>query len=390
MLVVLGAVGFARFAFGMILPGMAVDLGLSYRHQGILGASYFLGYLAVVALMPWLAPKIGPKRLCVGGLAVVTTGLLAMAMGRAYSHLAGSYFVVGLGSGAAFIGAKSLPVLWFHSSHRARGAGVVTAGAGVGILVSGLLVPHVRAGDTLASWQLMWLGFAAMTALFCVAAAALLRNRPADLGVTAYGRDIDRTGRADGELDEPVRMWSFVLHIGTVYALFAATALTYATFIVTTMVDSLSVSKESAGLLWAGVGGLSIFSGHLFGYVSDRFGHRAGMVSALGVQAMAYGLIASGGSSWALYLSVVLFGLSAWSMPAIVAAAAGDYLGPERAARGFAVLTLMFATGQVLGPAGAGFLADWTGGFAISYGIAAGINVVALTLCMFLRPPPRT
>ena len=56
MLVVLGAVGLARFAFGMILPAMAEDLGLDYRQQGFLGASYFLGYLAIVALLPWLAP----------------------------------------------------------------------------------------------------------------------------------------------------------------------------------------------------------------------------------------------------------------------------------------------------------------------------------------------
>lgn len=75
MLVVLGAVGFARFAFGMILPAMAADLRLDYHQQGILGASYFLGYLAVVALLPWLAPKLGCRRLCVGGLGMVAASL---------------------------------------------------------------------------------------------------------------------------------------------------------------------------------------------------------------------------------------------------------------------------------------------------------------------------
>ena len=70
-----------------------------------------------------------------------------------------------------------------------------------------------------------------------------------------------------------------------------------------------------------------------------------------------------------------------------LAAAAGDYLGPERAAAGFSILTLMFAVGQVLGPAGAGILAGWTGGFAVSYGVAAGLNLLAVVLCLFLRPP---
>ncbi len=62
--------------------------------------------------------------------------------------------------------------------------------------------------------------------------------------------------------------------------------------------------------------------------------------------------------------------------------------GPERAAGIFAILTLIFAVGQVLGPAGAGFLADWTGGFAAAYGVTTGLNCVAVILCLFLRPPP--
>ena len=155
------------------------------------------------------------------------------------------------------------------------------------------------------------------------------------------------------------------------------------------MVDDLSVTPAMAGLLWAGVGGLSIFSGGLFGNISDRMGHRAGMLSALFVQAVAYGLVAADTGMMGLYISIVLFGLSAWSLPSIVAAASGDYLGPEKAASGFAILTLMFAVGQVLGPAGAGILAGWTGDFAVSYGVAAGLNLLAVLLCLILRPPAR-
>jgi len=181
--------------------------------------------------------------------------------------------------------------------------------------------------------------------------------------------------------------WRFLLHLGAIYLLFAATALTYTTFIVTTMVDGYGIDTATAGWLWAGVGGLSIFSGALFGSISDRFGHRYGMASALLVQMAAYGLVAGGSGTVGLGISIVLFGMSAWSMPSIVAAAAGDYLGAEQAAAGFAILTLMFAVGQVMGPAGAGVLADWTGGFAASYGVAAGLCALAAGLCGSLRPP---
>lgn len=389
MLVVLGAVGLARFAFGMILPAMAADLGLGYRQQGFLGASYFLGYLAIVALLPWLAPKLGSRRLCAGGLALVAASLLTLSQGRDTMFLSASYFVTGLGSGAAFIGAMSLSAFWFQPSHRARGAGVATAGAGVGILVSGFLVPQVTAGLTLMPWQLTWLIFAALALLFCLLAALLLRNRPAELGLAPYGRPNGTGAHRAAAGGRPTRAWPILLHLGVIYALFAATVLTYTTFIVTTMVDEFAIAPATAGYLWALVGGLSIFSGPLFGAVSDRMGHRAGIFSALFAQAVAYGLVAAGTGLAGLYLSIVLFGLSAWSLPSIVAAASGDYLGPEKAATGFAILTLMFAVGQVLGPAGAGILADWSGSFAASYGAAAGLNVLAVVLALFLRPPAR-
>ena len=98
------------------------------------------------------------------------------------------------------------------------------------------------------------------------------------------------------------------------------------------------------------VGGFNILSGGLFGNISDRFGHRVGMVAALFTQAAAFALVTVDAGLIGLYLSITLFGLSAWSMPTIISAAAGDYLGAERAAAGFAILTLMFAAGQALGP----------------------------------------
>jgi MFS family permease len=389
MLVVLCAVGLARFAFGMVLPAMARGLGLDYAEQGMLGASYFVGYLGVVTSMPWLAPRLGSRRLCIGGLWLVVLGLFGMSLWFPYPMLLASYAVVGIGSGAAFVGAMSLPSMWFHPSHRARAAGVATAGAGVGVLCSGLFIPGMLDIHVVSPWKLTWLTFAA-TALVCaLLSAAILRNRPADMGLTPFGRAVEPAGTSHGTSPKNIRVKPFLLHLGLIYSLFAATLLTYTTFIVTTMVDGLSISTAQAGLLWAGVGGLSIFSGPIFGALSDRFGHRIGMSAALLSQGLAFALVAMDSGTAGLYASIVLFGISAWSMPSIVAAAAGDYLGPERAASGFAILTLMFAVGQVVGPASAGVLAEWSGGFALAYGVAAGLNLIAVALCPALPAAPR-
>ena len=384
MLVVLCAVGLARFAFGMVLPAMARDLALDYTAQGLLGASYFVGYLAIVASMPWLAPRLGPRRLCLTGLGLVGLGLLAMSLWFPYPLLLASYGLVGVGSGAAFVGAMTLPSLWFHPSHRARAAGVVTAGAGVGVLGSGLLVPELLNVGVASPWKLSWLLFAAIALCCAMVGYLTLRDRPQEIGLEPFGH-VDGLGNASNQsAKRDLKVGPFLLHLGIIYAFFAATLLTYTTFIVTAMVDELSISTADAGLLWAGVGGFSIFSGPLFGAVSDRFGHKTGMASALSSQGIAFALMAFDTGALGLFVSIVFFGISAWSMPSIVAAAAGDYLGPEKAASGFAILTLMFAAGQVLGPAGAGVLADLSGGFGLAFGVAAGLNLVGVVLCPML------
>ena len=388
VLIVFGSIGLARFAFGMLLPSMAADLGLSYEQQGFLSAAYFIGYLVIVGILPWLAPALGSRKLCSLGLALIGFSLLAMSAGRSYEFIAASYFITGLGSGAGLVGALSLASFWFHPSHRARGAGVAVAGAGIGMVFSGFLVPRVESGLGGEPWQLIWAGFGFIEIFLCLLAAWFLRSRPSELGLTPYGDDpgpmANSRAAGPGLADRRAATWWRMLHLGAIYLLFGVTCLTYATFIVTTMVDHLHVSDQEAGFLWACVGGLSIFSGAIFGLVADRFGHHIGMLSAFFVQAVAYGLVATQLGSWAMYSSLLLFGLSAWSLPPIIAAAVGDYLGAERAAGGFAAVTIMFAIGQVLGPAGAGVLAGITGDFGISYGIAVGLNTLAMLLCVLL------
>jgi len=69
----------------------------------------------------------------------------------------------------------------------------------------------------------------------------------------------------------------------------------------------------------------------------------------------------------ALVASALLFGFTAWSVPAIMAAACGDLLGPRLAPAALGFITLFFGVGQALGPAVAGYLADARGSFAPGY-----------------------
>jgi len=87
-------------------------------------------------------------------------------------------------------------------------------------------------------------------------------------------------------------------------------------------------------------------------------------------------------------VSVVLFGLTAWSIPGIVAAACGDYLGPKMAPAALGFATLFFGLGQAAGPSIAGAIADATGSFGPAFLLAAGVALLGGVGSLLLRPPP--
>ena len=82
----------------------------------------------------------------------------------------------------------------------------------------------------------------------------------------------------------------------------------------------------------------------------------------------------------------MLYGLTAWSIPAIMAAACGDVLGARLAAAGIGFVTLFMGIGQAAGPVVAGAMADASQSFLPAMLLAAVVALVGAALAAFLRP----
>jgi predicted MFS family arabinose efflux permease len=257
-------------------------------------------------------------------------------------------------------------------------------GTGSAIIFSGMLVPLLNRilGDD--GWRIAWQVLGGISAAVAVAAAVLLRNSPADMGL-----------RPMGEPDEPweelvhphrkVPEKGIVVHLGVLYFLFGLTYMIYGTFIVTTMVAERGLAEASAGRFWAWVGFFSIFSGMLFGSLSDRIGRKGGFMAVFLVQTLSYFLAGADPGMGSLYLSIALYGIAAWSIPTVMAAAVGDYLGPSGAAAGFSIVTFFFAAGQTVGPSLAGVIAERTGTFSTAYLLSAAATAIGALAASFLR-----
>ncbi len=386
-LTVFSCLGLARFAYSMLLPSMGKSLALGYDQMGYIGTGNFAGYLAAVAMAPFFMHWWGGRRTITAGLALLALCMVLIGQAEGFVPVLVLYFLTGIGSGLANVPMMVLVSHWFTQAKRGRAAGLMLAGNGLAIIFAGMLVPSLNSALGADGWRSGWRILGAVSAGVAVAAGLLLRDSPSDLGLGPLG---ERNGPGAEAAAAPPKVSAakgIVVHLGILYLLFGLTYMIYGTFIVTTMVTERGMPEVTAGRFWAWVGFFSIFSGPLFGALSDRIGRKKGFMLVFAVQTASYGLAGMDLGTLPLYLSIALYGIAAWSIPTIMAAAVGDYLGPASAAAGFSIVTFFFGAGQTLGPSLAGIVAKYTGTFSLSYLMAAAATGTAVLLASFLRKP---
>jgi len=388
MLVIFSCFGLARYAYAMLLPGMQDGLGLTYDQMGLIGTGNFAGYLIAVLAAPVLIRRFRPRKLIACGLALIGFSMLAISCSRTFGLIILLYTLVGIGGGCANIPLMTMVTCWFRSELRGKAAGIVICGNGAGIMFGGALIPLLNHRYGAEGWSQCWLVIGLVILAVAVCAGLLLRNNPAELGLEPLGRPlppsaeqmVSRERKGDGAL---------LVKLGMVYMAFGATFMVYGTFIVATMVKEYGFNQAQAGKYWSWVGLLSLFSGVGFGTLSDRIGRKRGLAVVFAVQAMAYLLAGLRIGPVGLLISIILYGLAVFAIPAIMTAAVGDYLGLSRAAASLATVTIFFAAGQTFGPAGAGFLAERVGSFAPGYLVSAAMTAAAALYSLTLPPPRR-
>ncbi len=384
---IFACIGLARFALGMLLPAMGQELHLSYAQMGTISTSNFLGYLAGILGCSHLVRRFGARSLTTAALLLSGLCMVGIGLSSNLACIVLLYICTGVGSAMANIPIMAVLSSWFASRLRGKAAGLVVSGNGAAIVFAGQAVPWMN-GLTVYNWRLSWVVLGVIVVLTGIICLLVLRNRPQDLGLLPAGQDEPAATRQPHQLNSertvPLRL---ILHCGALYFIFGFTFVTYATFIVTTMVRQYGFSQQTAGSFWSWVGFLSLFSGPLFGMLADRVSRRFSLMVVFSIQTLAYLLAGLHLPVPFLLLSIGCFGIVAWSIPSIMAALTGDYAGPDKTFAMFSAITFIFATGQVAGPFLAGLIAEQSGSFSGSYLLAAALTAVAVVLALLLPKP---
>ncbi len=382
---IFACLGLGRFALGMLLPSMGESLGLDYSRMGLISTVNFTGYLIAVLGCGAVAKRIGHRATIALALLTVGSSMILIGQTHAYVMILLLYFLTGIGSGAANVPIMALASSWFTSRRRGRATGFVVIGSGFAILLAGKLIPWLNARGGAEGWRLGWMVLGALVLTVALVDYLVLRNSPRELGLEPYGERIATTVSTDWRLPEKKISRKNLAHLGAIYFFFGASYVVYVTFIVTSMIRDRGFSESLAGNFWAWVGALSLLSGPIFGTMSDRIGRRAALITVFSIQATGYLLAGLQGlPEIFLYASIACFGLTAWSIPSIMAALVGDLAGPGQAAGVFGFITFIFSLGQISAPAVAGLLAEQSGTFASSFLITALLAGSGALLAGFL------
>ena len=112
---------------------------------------------------------------------------------------------------------------------------------------------------------------------------------------------------------------------------------------------------------------MSLFSGPVFGSLADKIGAYSTLILVFLILSLAQIILIIEVPVTLLYISVTLFGLSAWVIPSLVTVLTAGEFGHEQTAYVFSIITLVFAIGQIIGPITTGFLVEHNGSYEIIF-----------------------
>lgn len=371
-------IGFARLAYGVILPSMRAALELSYQQAGILSTITALCYVCFVLAGGVAAARWGARASILFGMCTVVVGFVGLIFASDFWLIAVLMGLLGFGTAFAFAPMVALLATWFPDK-RGLVIGCMTSGVGIGILVAGLLVPFLFSTFGEQGWRVSWGVFAGTALLVTVMISLFVHNPP-------------QTMASAGTPLRPEEKWLIyrnprVLIVASTYGIIGLGYIVQTVFMVSFMVDA-GHSESIAGRYVAMMGLMSIAAGPLWGWVSDFLGRGNALAMSILLVMVSMSLPLIEQTLPYFFFHFVVMGVSINGLFAMIQTSATDQVAPRYIPIAFSFATLFFAAGQFLGPAIAGWLIESTGGFTAAFSFTVVVLTVGFGLTLLIRRFP--
>src|ERR1700754_1408441 len=285
-------IGLARFAYTPLLPAIIGAHWFAPSAAAYLGAANLAGYLAGALLGRPLVARV-PAHIALRGLML----LAAVAFFACAVPVSLTWFFVwrllsGISGGALMV--LAAPTVLPHVPHRRRGiaSGAIFAGVGLGIALSGTLVPLLlRQGLTET-----WCGLGVLSLILTLVAWS---GWPTEAAVPQTAPATQSPQRLP-----TVRLRTLYVE----YALNAVALVPHMLFLVDFVARGLKQGLDSGAQYWVLFGLGAVVGPVLSGHLADRTGFGPALRLAFFIQAVAVLLPALGGGTATLIVSSLVVG----------------------------------------------------------------------------------
>jgi predicted MFS family arabinose efflux permease len=357
-------IGLSRFAYTPLLPELVSAHWFTASDAAYLGAANLAGYLAGALLARPLAARLTGIGAMRAMMALAALSFFACAFPISFLWFFGWRVLSGVSGGVLMV--LVAPTILPHVPEARRGlaGGVIFAGVGAGIALSGTLVPLLLRGGLV--WT--WLGLGVLA----VALAAL-----------AWGGwpPAEPVAKRRARFVWPPRVLAIVCLL---YGLNAVGLVPHMTLLVDFVARGLGQGIAAGARYWV-IFGLAAMAGPILaGHVADRIGFRLALRGAFLLQALAVALPILSEGPLSLTVSSLIVGAFVPGIVPLVLGrvrelTAGD---ADRQKAAWSLCTIGFALGQAAGAYGMSYLFALTGGAHL---LIFGLGAVALAAAFLME-----
>jgi len=378
-------VGFgAAYSFAAFFAAFQSEFSASRANVSLVFSVAAFLWFTLGAPGGMLADRIGPRRVCLVGVACLALAPLLASAAHSIEVLYLTYSVgIGIGVGLTYVPSVGAVQPWFVQN-RAFASGIAVAGIGAG----NFLVPLVATWIIgLVGWRAAYQLLAAAILVLAGAAALAIDDDPARHGAKGAART-DRASLPGATLGEALRTEPFWL-------LYLSSVLVCVGLFVP-MVHLASYAQDAGYTQAQGVALVSLIGlGSLLGRftiggIADRVGRQpslALMYIGLGLMLVLWWLTST---YWVLVLFALLFGAFYGGFVALAPTIIMDLYGPRAVSGIIGVLYTGPGLGTLVGPPLAGAAFDAFGSYDAPILTAAGLSFAGAALVWaFIRSARR-
>lgn len=378
VLAILVGIGLSRFAYSPLIPAVIQEGWFSPSDAAYLGAAnlagYLIGALGGRRLAAWSSPTSALRLL----MLIASLAFVASAFPLSFAWFFVWRLLSGVTGGALMVLAAPTVLPHVPANRRGLASGVIFTGVGLGIILSGTLVPALLTQGLPTTWfVLAALSFAATAVAWFWWPAATV-SAPGAVTAKPSARELRQSG---------------LIAVYASYGLIALGLVPHMVFLVDYVARGLGQGIAIGGSYWVLFGVGALVGPLIAGRLADRFGFGPSLRAVLVLHIVSAGLLAFDQSTIILVISSVMVGSAvSGTVPLVLGQTQERILTPDAQKAAWGIATATFALGQAGGGYAYSYLFATTGGnFELLFMLGSIALLLALltNLLAVLSPLPQ-